>query len=161
LLALAFAACAHRPPTLPEAPPTAAPAPTPTPTPAPTPAPEQPQQRGEIGLASFYGKRFQGRRTASGERYDMHALTCAHPTAPFGTSLRVTDLETGRSVVVRVNDRGPFEKGRVVDLSLAAARKLGMVERGLARVRIEPLEEQDPEAPPEPRTSASGPPPSG
>jgi len=67
----------------------------------------------------------------------MHALTCAHPTAPFGTRLRVTDLETGRAVVVTVNDRGPFARGRVVDLSLAAARALGMVERGLARVRVE------------------------
>jgi rare lipoprotein A len=93
----------------------------------------------QTGTASFYGRRFHGRRTASGARYDMHALTCAHPTAPFGTRLRVTDLETGRSVVVTVTDRGPFTGGRVVDLSLAAARKLGMVERGLARVRVEPL----------------------
>jgi rare lipoprotein A len=69
----------------------------------------------------------------------MHALTCAHRTAPFGTRLRVTDLETGRTVVVVVNDRGPFVRGRVVDVSLAAARKLGMVERGLARVRVEPV----------------------
>jgi rare lipoprotein A len=71
----------------------------------------------------------------------MHALTCAHPSAPFGARLRVTDLETGRSVVVRVTDRGPFEKGRVVDLSLAAARKLGMVARGLVRVRVERVDE--------------------
>jgi rare lipoprotein A len=67
----------------------------------------------------------------------MHALTCAHPRAPFGTRLRVTDLETGRAVVVTVNDRGPFAAGRVVDLSLAAARKLGMVKKGLVRVRVE------------------------
>jgi rare lipoprotein A len=70
-------------------------------------------------------------------RYDMHALTCAHRSAPFGARLRVTDVETGRSVVVTVTDRGPFADGRVVDLSLAAARKLGMVQRGLARVRVE------------------------
>jgi rare lipoprotein A len=91
----------------------------------------------EVGVASFYARRFHGRRTASGARYDEDALTCAHPSAPFGTRLRVTDLETGRSVVVTVNDRGPFARGRVVDLSLAAARALGMVERGLARVRVD------------------------
>ena len=90
-----------------------------------------------MGLASFYGDEFQGRTTASGARYDKHALTCAHPSAPFGTRLRVTDLETGRSVVVTVNDRGPFAPGRVIDLSRAAARKLGMIQRGLARVRVE------------------------
>ncbi len=96
-----------------------------------------PAGRGELGLASFYGARFHGRRTASGERYDMHALTCAHPTAPFGTRLRVTELEGGRSVVVTVTDRGPFARGRIVDVSLAAARKLGMVRRGLVQVRVE------------------------
>lgn len=92
----------------------------------------------EEGLASFYADRFHGRRTASGELHDRDALTCAHPRARFGARLRVTDLATGRSVVVRVNDRGPFVKGRIVDLSLAAARALGMVERGIARVRVEP-----------------------
>lgn len=91
-------------------------------------------------MASYYGRRHQGRLTASGERYDPRALTCAHPTAPFGARLRVTDLASGRSVVVRVTDRGPFAAGRVVDLSLAAARALGMVERGTARVRVEPAE---------------------
>jgi len=104
------------------------------------PPPAEPTLRpghGEVGLASYYGAEFQGRRTASGARYDAHALTCAHPTAPFGARLRVTDLETGRSVVVTVNDRGPHVQGRIVDLSLAAARKLGMVERGLVRVRVE------------------------
>jgi rare lipoprotein A len=92
----------------------------------------------EIGLASYYAHRFQGRRTASGARYDMHAMTCAHPRAPFGTRLRVTDLETGRSVVVTVTDRGPYARGRVVDLSWAAAKALGLVQRGVARVRVEP-----------------------
>jgi rare lipoprotein A len=91
----------------------------------------------EVGIASYYAEHFHGRRTASGARYDPRALTCAHPTAPFGTRLRVTELESGRSVVVTVNDRGPFAEGRVVDLSFAAARALGMIERGLARVRIE------------------------
>jgi peptidoglycan lytic transglycosylase len=71
----------------------------------------------------------------------MHAMTCAHPTAPFGTRLRVTDLETGRSVVVTVTDRGPFTEGRIVDLSLAAARTLRMVDRGVARVRVERVRE--------------------
>lgn len=95
----------------------------------------------EVGIASFYAHRFHGRTTASGARYDMHALTCAHPTAAFGTRLRVTELDSGRSVIVTVNDRGPFVRGRIVDLSLAAAKKLGIVERGLARVRVERLRE--------------------
>jgi rare lipoprotein A len=97
----------------------------------------QRRARGEVGTASFYAHRFHGRTTASGARYDMHALTCAHPSAPFGARLKVTELEAGRSVVVTVNDRGPFVRGRVVDLSLAAARALGIVERGVARVRVE------------------------
>lgn len=95
----------------------------------------------EVGIASFYAHRFHGRTTASGERYDMHALTCAHRSAPFGTKLRVTDLETSRSVVVTVTDRGPFARGRIVDVSLGAARALGMVERGVARVRVERVAE--------------------
>jgi len=93
----------------------------------------------EEGLASFYADRFQGRPTASGAPYDRAAMTCAHRSWPFGTRLRVTDLETGRSVVVVVNDRGPHVAGRVVDLSGAAARALGMVGRGVARVRVEPV----------------------
>ena len=98
---------------------------------------EAPAPGAEVGLASFYGRAHQGKRTASGERFDLRAMTCAHRTLPFGRRLRVVDLETGRSVVVRVNDRGPFAEDRVVDLSLAAARKLGIVERGVARVRLE------------------------
>lgn len=94
----------------------------------------------EVGLASFYARSLQGRRTASGSRYDARAMTCAHRTHAFGTFLRVTDLETGRSVVVRVTDRGPFTAGRVVDLSWAAARRLGIVDRGVARVRVERME---------------------
>jgi rare lipoprotein A len=103
------------------------------------PAVESSGSDGQVGLASFYGKRFHGRRTASGARYDMHAMTCAHRTAQFGARLKVTDLDSGQSVVVTVTDRGPFKRGRVVDLSMAAARKLGMVDRGLARVRVEAL----------------------
>jgi rare lipoprotein A len=123
----------------------AAPAPVPEPPPATEPPPDGDEEdrveRGEeSGLASFYAHRFHGRRTASGVRYDMHAMTCAHPTARFGSRLKVTDVETGRSVVVVVNDRGPFARGRVVDLSLAAAKRLGMVKRGVARVTVEPLD---------------------
>lgn len=91
----------------------------------------------EEGIASFYARDFQGRRTASGLRYDGRAMTCAHPTHAFGTILRVTDVETGRSVDVKVTDRGPYARGRVVDLSWAAARALGILERGLARVIVE------------------------
>jgi rare lipoprotein A len=108
------------------------------PAPAAAPGPRR-AVAGEVGLASWYGPRFHGRRTASGARYDQEALTAAHPTAPFGTRLRVTCLESGRSVVVTVNDRGPFVKGRVVDVSARAARALGMTEKGLTRVRVEPL----------------------
>jgi rare lipoprotein A len=93
-----------------------------------------------VGLASYYHRGLQGRRTASGERYDGTALTCAHRTARFGTRLRVTELAGGRSVVVRVNDRGPFVRGRVIDVSLAAARQLGIVRRGVAEVRVEFLD---------------------
>jgi len=91
----------------------------------------------EEGLASFYAARLQGRPTASGAPYHEAAMTCAHRRWPFGTRLRVTDLETGRSVVVTVNDRGPHVAGRIVDLSGAAARALGIVGRGVARVKVE------------------------
>ena len=91
------------------------------------------------GRASYYGERFRGRRTASGERFDPDALTAAHRRLPFGTRLRVTNVRNGRSVVVRVNDRGPFHGARVLDLSRAAARRIGMVRSGTARVRIERL----------------------
>jgi rare lipoprotein A len=89
------------------------------------------------GVASFYGREFQGRRTASGVIFDCNEMTCAHRTLPFGTRLRVTNVENGRSVVVRVTDRGPYARGRIIDLSLAAARELGFVEKGVARVRLE------------------------
>lgn len=82
------------------------------------------------GVASWYGPRFHGRRTASGERFDMHALTAAHPTLPFGTVVRVESPEDGRSVDVRINDRGPHIKQRVIDLSRAAARALGLLDVG-------------------------------
>ncbi len=99
----------------------------------------EPNGRGEVGEASWYGQRHQGQRTASGERYDRFAMTAAHPDLSFGTRVRVKNLENGKSVVVRINDRGPFVRGRIIDLSYAAARTLGMTADGVARVRIEPL----------------------
>jgi rare lipoprotein A len=86
------------------------------------------------GLASFYT---EGARTANGEKFDAHELTAAHPTLPFGTKLRVTNVATGRSVTVRVNDRGPYVPGRVVDVSYSAADALGMVGKGVAKVKLD------------------------
>lgn len=93
----------------------------------------------EVGEASFYGAHLGGRKTASGAKLDLGAFTCAHRTLPFGTKVRVTDLDTGRSTDVVVNDRGPFVRGRIIDLTPAAAQELGFLKRGLARVRIERL----------------------
>lgn len=90
----------------------------------------------ERGIASWYGKAFHGSRTASGERYDMHRLTAAHPTLPFGTRVEVRNLENGRKVIVRINDRGPSVAGRIIDVSYAAAQRLGLVESGVARVAL-------------------------
>ncbi|HSD11296.1 MAG TPA: septal ring lytic transglycosylase RlpA family protein [Candidatus Binatia bacterium] len=102
---------------------------------APTPA----TGRQEVGNASWYGKRHQGKQTASGERFDEFAMTAAHRTLPFGTRVRVTNLVNRRSAIVRVNDRGPFVDGRVIDLSLAAARALGIVDEGVVLVRLQAL----------------------
>jgi rare lipoprotein A len=89
-------------------------------------------------MATFYAMRFAGRRTASGERYDPGALTAAHRTLPLGTVVRVTRVDgTGSPVVVRINDRGPYASGRIIDLSMAAARRLRMIEAGVVRVRLE------------------------
>lgn len=88
------------------------------------------------GVASFYGKRFHGRLTANGERFNMNAMTAAHKTLPFGTKVRVTYPRNGRSIVVRINDRGPFIKGRTIDLSRGAAQKLGFISSGHARVKL-------------------------
>jgi rare lipoprotein A len=98
------------------------------------------------GLASWYGRPFHGRKTATGERYDMRQITAAHPTLPLPSYARVRSLETGRSIVVRVNDRGPFVGDRVIDLSLAAAARLGFTDRGVAPVQVE-LIVPGPEAP--------------
>ncbi|HEY0525770.1 MAG TPA: septal ring lytic transglycosylase RlpA family protein, partial [Stellaceae bacterium] len=98
---------------------------------APTPEPVYE----EVGTASWYGPWHQGRKTASGERFDMNALTAAHPSLPLDTKARITNLENGRSVEVTVNDRGPYVRGRVIDLSKRAAEKLGMKKQGTATVR--------------------------
>jgi rare lipoprotein A len=94
---------------------------------------------GGVGMASFYGKNdgHNGGRTASGERFDRNSLTAAHRTLPFGTHVRVTNLRNGRTVVVRINNRGPFIRGRIIDVSYGAARELGFVDRGVTQVRIE------------------------
>lgn len=89
------------------------------------------------GIASWYGKRFHGQKTASGEIYDMYAMTAAHPTLPIPSYVRVTHLRNGRQVVVRINDRGPFHANRVIDLSYAAAYRLGYIEAGSAEVEVE------------------------
>ncbi len=91
------------------------------------------------GTASYYGKAHHGKRTASGERFNQNALTAAHRTLAFGTRVRVTNLDNGRSVVVRINDRGPFGRGRIIDLSRAAAEQLNMLRSGTAPVRLEGL----------------------
>lgn len=91
----------------------------------------------ETGTASYYDAAYHGRATASGERYDAAALTAAHRSLPFGTRVRVTNLANGRSVVVTVTDRGPFKRGRIIDVSTRAARRLGFLREGTARVRVE------------------------
>ena len=95
----------------------------------------------QVGKASFYSRKATGTRTASGERLHHDSLTCAHRSFPFGTMLRVTHLGNGRQVVVRVNDRGPYARGRIVDLSRSAAQALGMLGEGVAEVIVEPADE--------------------
>lgn len=102
----------------------------------------------EQGIASWYGPDFHGGRTSTGETYDMHAMSGAHPTLPLPTWVRVTNLENGRSVVVRLNDRGPFARGRIIDLSRAAAEALDMVRAGTARVEVQSLAAGDAVPPP-------------
>jgi rare lipoprotein A (peptidoglycan hydrolase) len=124
----ALAACTERP----------MPPPTPV-TALPEPAPQAPAQPyfSQTGVASWYGGFHHGRKTASGERFDMHALTAAHRTLQLGTVVRITNIENGRTATVRVNDRGPYKRGRVIDLSAEVARQLDMKKDGLAEVRIE------------------------
>ena len=116
----------------------------------PVPTPPQPPQaavgsviRSTIqGIASWYGPGFHGKRSANGERYNQNAMTAAHRSLPFGTQVQVTNLNNNRSVIVRINDRGPFIRGRVIDLSAAAARTIGITQTGVAPVRIDVLDPQ-------------------
>lgn len=109
----------------------------PPPPPPPPPAPTFSQ----VGTASYYSKKFDDHKTADGERFDSHAFTAAHRTLPLGTKVRVTNLSNHRSVIVRINDRGPFTRHRIIDLSPAAAKALGIRDQGLMRVKIEALNE--------------------
>lgn len=103
---------------------------------------EKPQQK-QQGLSSWYGKQFHGKKTASGELFDMHAMTAAHRTLPLQTYVRVTNIANGRQVVVRINDRGPRLHSRIIDLSQAAAQALGFSKKGLARVEVEVLGKEE------------------
>lgn len=95
------------------------------------------------GIASYYADEFHGRTTANGEIYDMHTLTAAHRTLPFNTKVRVINIENKKSVIVRVNDRGPFKDNRVIDVSLEAAKQLGLIANGTAQVKLETLESSE------------------
>ncbi len=110
---------------------------------AKSPAPRATHHWYQIGPATWYGQDFQGKRTSSGERFNMHALTCAHPTLPIGSWLRVTNLVNHRSTFVRVNDRGPYNGNTIVDLSFAAAQRLHLL--GKSAVRVEQVRADDPE----------------
>ena len=117
----------------------------------PAPQSKQPQSNTkgrhwyQTGLASWYGEHFQGKKTATGESFDMNGLTCAHRSLPLGSWLRVTNLKNQKSVFVRVNDRGPVPEDRIVDLSYGAARAVGLEARGIGRVKLEPLRPGDAE----------------
>jgi len=135
LLLLALSACA----------PAVAPVVSPPPSSLPPAAPKAEQPTfAETGAASWYGKSLQGKLTASGERFNPRAMTAAHPSLPFGTVIRVTSLETGQTVRVRVNDRGPFTQGRIIDLSAAAAERLGITRSGNTDVRLEEFASDQP-----------------
>ena len=89
-----------------------------------------------IGMASYYGSEFHGEKTANGERFDMYDYTAAHRTLPFNTRVKVKNLENNKSIIVRINDRGPFIKERIIDLSFNAAKKIGLIDRGVVKVRV-------------------------
>lgn len=143
LFALFLAGCSHRPATVavPPAPPIPSEA-APTVT-AHAPELEVPSDTKpllvETGIASWYGAPYHNRRGSNGEVYDMHAMTAAHRTLPLGSIVRVTNLQSNQSAIVRITDRGPFVEGRVVDLSEAAAKKIGMLEKGTVEVKLEVL----------------------
>jgi len=92
-----------------------------------------------VGTASYYGPGFHGKKTANGERFNMYELTAAHKTLPFNTRVKVTNLDNNKKVVVRINDRGPYKKGRIIDLSKAAAKKIGLIQTGTAKVQLQIL----------------------
>ncbi len=94
----------------------------------------------QVGVASYYAEKFHGRPTASGEIFDMHKISAAHKTLPLGTMVRVTNLENNKSIIVKINDRGPYKKGRIIDLSYEAAKKLEMIEPGTVKVKVELVE---------------------
>ncbi|MHB8978568.1 MAG: septal ring lytic transglycosylase RlpA family protein [Trichloromonadaceae bacterium] len=104
---------------------------------------EDPGAPESVGLASYYHDKFQGRRTASGEPFDQNALTAAHRSYPFGTLLRVHNLDNGKTVDVRINDRGPHISGRIIDLTRRAAQAIGMLQQGVARVRLRVLQGEE------------------
>jgi rare lipoprotein A len=128
LVMTSLAGCASQPP----------PAPSPLPAPAISQQPPEPSFT-QTGLASFYGRAHDGKITASGESFNPEDFTAAHRTLALGSRVRVTNLENGQAVTVKITDRGPFVRGRIVDLSQAAARALGMTEKGVTRVRLEAL----------------------
>lgn len=101
--------------------------------------PELIEGQTEIGKASYYGKRFHGRKTANGERFDMYALTAAHRRLPFGTWVRVERLDNQSSVMLRINDRGPFVRGRIIDVSYGVAKILGFIREGTIKVKVTPV----------------------
>ncbi|WP_295430687.1 septal ring lytic transglycosylase RlpA family protein [uncultured Thiodictyon sp.] len=105
---------------------------------------QEPAAISQAGVASYYADRFHGRRTASGARYDRNGFSAAHRTLALGTEVRVTDIGSGDSVVVHINDRGPFARGRVIDLSRAAAAEIGLTRKGLSEVRLEVLNRSQP-----------------
>lgn len=111
----------------------------------------------QTGEASYYADKFHGRTTASGEKYDKNAFTCAHLSLPYGTTLRVTNLDNGKSTVVRVNDRGPFSPNRIIDLSRVAAEQIGMIAAGKAKVKIESVPASELKSTPAPVASTPAP----
>jgi len=120
------------------------PAPRPTVMVPPPPPPQPSKELGQIGLASWYGPGFHGKKTASGAIFNQNEMTAAHQTLPIGTRVMVTNLDNGKSVEVTITDRGPFVKGRIIDLSYGAAQSLGMIESGTLRVRVEIIEAPTP-----------------
>jgi rare lipoprotein A len=146
LIAVLLSACSHKPAavSVPPAPPVEQPQAT-----TPTEEPQQPAElnipadtkplKVETGIASWYGAPYHNRRGSNGEIYDMHAMTAAHRTLPLGSVVRVTNPANDKSVIVRITDRGPFIAGRIIDLSQAAAKQIGLIQRGTAEVRVELL----------------------